>query len=211
MYYGQRKEDQKIRELLGENDPGFYIDIGAWHPDNESVTKHFYERGWCGINVEPVKSLYDKFVSDRPRDINIHAAIGLHNEITTMRVVLDQNKQITGLSTLHKKNMENAIAGRTYYEETVVVQTLEKLCEENVPEGMPIDFLKIDVEGYEKDVIYSGNWKKFRPKVLCIESTVPCTNIRCDSWDVYVQIICQYQFICFDGLNNFYKRNEEYE
>jgi FkbM family methyltransferase len=209
MFYGQKKEDQKIRELLGENDPGFYIDVGAWHPDTESVTKHFYDRDWNGINIEPVEKLYSNFVSSRHRDINLKCAIGQKNDVQLMKVVCNQD-QITGLSTLNKKNSDSACVGRNYYEERVHIYTLEYILDHNTLPGQVIDFLKIDVEGFEKEVIYSNNWSKYRPRVLCIESTVPCTTIRCDSWDGYVQAICRYDFICFDGLNNFYTRKEKW-
>ncbi len=206
MFYGQRLEDKKIRELLGENDPGFYIDIGAWSADVESVTRHFYDRGWNGINIEPVEKLYDQFVISRPRDINLCCAVGPKNDVQVMQVVCNQD-QITGLSTLHKKNSTKAMEGRNSYEQRVDVFTLEYICD-RYAYGQTIDFLKIDVEGFEGDVIRSGNWSKYRPKVLCIEATVPLTNIKCDSWDGYVRALCGYKFVCFDSLNNFYVRQE---
>lgn len=206
MYYGQTQEDKKIRELLGENDPGFYIDIGAYHPDTDSITKHFYDRGWNGINVEPVRQLLDKFVISRTRDINICQAVGMKKELTKIKVICDEYK-ITGLTSLHKENSNKGCEGRNSYEQDVVIDTLENLCD-NFVKDKQIDFLKIDVEGFEKEVIYSGNWAKYRPKVLCIEATIPCTTIKCDSWNGYVQSICKYNFVHFDGLNNFYIRKE---
>ncbi len=210
MFYGQRLEDQKIYELLGGGSihrNGFYIDVGAWSADVESVTKFFYdELNFSGINIEPVEKLYDQIVVARPRDINLCCAVGPKNDVAVMQVVCNQD-QITGLSTLHKRNSESARSGRNSYEQRVDVFTLEYICD-RYAYGQTIDFLKIDVEGFEKEVIYSGNWTKFRPKVLCIEATIPLTQIKSDEWHAYVLSICKYKFEGFDGLNNFYSRRE---
>lgn len=209
MYYGQKQEDKKIRELLGESDPGFYIDVGAYHAEVDSVTKHFYDRGWHGINVEPVQQLWRDFYPARPRDISLNCAIGQKPGRMTMKVACNGHK-ITGLSSLHKSNSDKAIEGRNFYEQEVEIYTLENICD-TWCNGVEIDFLKIDVEGFEKEVIYSGNWARYRPKVLCIEATMPCTEIRCDDqWRGYVEAICKYRFDSFDGLNCFFTRNEKW-
>ncbi|SRR6266567_9486627 len=210
MFYGQRQEDQKICELLGGENihrEGFYIDVGAWDPNKESVTRFFYEElGFTGINIEPVTRLWNNFYPARAKDINLNCAIGKNIGKQTMKVVCNGH-EITGLSTLHKQNSDNACAGRNSYEQDVEVFTLESICD-TWAQGIEIDFLKIDVEGYEAEVIYSGNWAKYRPKVLCIEATVPLSDVKSDSWDSYVRVICKYDFVYFDGLNNFYVRRE---
>ncbi len=207
MYYAQKQEDEKIRNILGENDPGFYIDVGAWNPHIDSVTKHFYDRGWRGINIEPVRSLHNEFLFDRPEDINIHGAIGSYNGTAKFRTICEGNS-ITGLSTLDPKNMESGCVGRNFTEDIVPIFRLETICDTFCCDKQ-IDFLKIDVEGYEKEVIFSGNWKLYRPKTLCIEATIPLTSIRCDAiWDGFLQAVCLYKFIEHDGLNNFYTRKE---
>src|SRR5262245_6574624 len=55
---------------------GCYVDVGAWHPVIHSVTKHFYDSGWQGVNVEPIREQFELFTRDRTRDINIQAAVG---------------------------------------------------------------------------------------------------------------------------------------
>src|SRR5207244_2277331 len=60
---------------------GFYIDIGASHPKNLSVTKHFYDKGWKGINIDPLKACHPLFVEARPRDINLNLAIDSENGV----------------------------------------------------------------------------------------------------------------------------------
>ena len=74
--YAQNFEDVVLWRALKNVKNGFYIDVGANHPIGGSVTKWFYEQGWSGINIEPVKSFYDKLCRDRKRDINICKALG---------------------------------------------------------------------------------------------------------------------------------------
>src|SRR5882757_5109014 len=74
--YAQNFEDVMIARLFGDMHRGFYVDIGAAHPDFLSVTRHFYDRGWCGVNIEPTFCLYPLLCEARPRDINLQCAIG---------------------------------------------------------------------------------------------------------------------------------------
>lgn len=83
---------------------------------------------------------------------------------------------------------------------TMKVDTLKNVLTEH---GVKvIDFLKIDVEGFEKEVIEGNDWKKFRPKVICIEA-----NHRSESWQKTL-IKNQYLLFISDGLNEYYIANE---
>jgi len=75
LTYAQNFEDLMLARLFGEQSLGFYIDIGAWHPTELSVTKHFYDLGWSGINVEPIRKQYELFAAERPRDVNLCIAV----------------------------------------------------------------------------------------------------------------------------------------
>src|SRR5258706_10238146 len=77
--YSQNGEDVILRRIFGDKKIGFYIDIGASHPEFLSVTKHFYDQGWHGINVDPLKKSIDLFTKDRPRDLNLNLAIDCEN------------------------------------------------------------------------------------------------------------------------------------
>ena len=69
--YAQELEDIILYVALQDVDEGFYIDIGANDPIEISVTKFFYDRGWSGINVEPLRSKCALLENERPRDINL--------------------------------------------------------------------------------------------------------------------------------------------
>ena len=74
--YAQNFEDVVLRRVFHARERGRYIDVGAHDPVIDSVTKHFYDQGWSGVNVEPVERFHLKFVADRPRDINLNVACG---------------------------------------------------------------------------------------------------------------------------------------
>ena len=83
--YSQDFEDFILFYLFIEK--GFYIDVGANDPNIFSVTKAFYERGWHGINIEPLPFKYKLLKQYRPRDINLQYGIGLNEGNATIRVL----------------------------------------------------------------------------------------------------------------------------
>jgi FkbM family methyltransferase len=191
--YAQFNEDVILDALFSGKKDGFYVDVGANHEELHSVTKYFYKLGWRGINIDPIKKLIQEFDERRPRDINLNIAI---SDIRG-RLKFREYIQHDGLSTFSEKTMnENEGKNYPYIDYFVPVKTLESvLRENNVTE---IDFLKIDVEGYEDSVIRSNDWNVFRPKVLCVEA-----NHRSSDWNASL-LNKGYKLAIFDGLNEYY-------
>ncbi|WP_231866929.1 MULTISPECIES: FkbM family methyltransferase [unclassified Anabaena] len=202
--YAQNFEDVLLNRIFKNKLQGFYIDVGALHPTVDSVTKAFYDRGWSGINIEPIQEYYNLFQKERSRDINLNIAISNSEETLEFFQLVGQ----PGNSTLNKA-IAYAIAkekGLEVSQYTVAVKTLEAVCKEYV--NKKIDFIKIDVEGLEEQVILGANWEKFRPTVLVIETTIPNTNIRVDN-NIPVLLQSQgYQHVFFDGINDYYIAEE---
>src|SRR5258707_4977457 len=73
--YAQNCEDVVLWRALKDVDRGFYVDCGAYHPTQHSVTRAFYERGWRGINVEPLPALIREFAEQRTSDFNLAVAL----------------------------------------------------------------------------------------------------------------------------------------
>ena len=195
--YAQNQEDVLLSRAFPAGTDGFYIDVGANDPVADSVTKHFYDRGWRGINIEPGTGPYERLLADRKNDINLN--IGLSNRETTAELI--EFPSNSGLSTL---SPEMANMWRQQGLETVTralpVRTLAQVCEDYV--DRPIDFLKIDVEGYEREVIEGGDWCRWRPRVVLAEATWP------EQWDQLI-LAADYLFVIFDGLNRYYVRRED--
>lgn len=199
-WFGQFEEDRCIASLLANKDNGFYVDVGAWEPDVDSVTKYFYERGWHGVNIEPVPYYHNLLLSTRPRDVNLRAALGSHPGGGVLSATRD-----SGLSSLVSANVANA-RNLGFEAEPILVSiwTLEQVCDLFVG-NRTIDFLKIDVEGYEAEVIAGADWSRYRPTVLCIEATHPCTlTPSYEPWEPTL-LAAGYEHVASDQVNRFYR------
>lgn len=205
--YAQNFEDVMLWRALKHIENGFYIDVGAWSPDIDSVTRAFYERGWRGINVEPNPDAHTQLLARRTRDINLRIAIGEKPGTQTMSIVAD-----TGLSTLDETiAQKHASAGWIVEKQEVEVTTLTALWEEHVPEGQEVHILKVDVEGLEEAVIRGNNWSKYRPWIVVVEATLPMSQQEShEAWEPLL-LNANYRFAYADGLNRFYVANEHAE
>jgi FkbM family methyltransferase len=196
VYYSQNREDLVLLSFFPDIRKGFYVDVGAFDPDVDSVTKLFYLQGWNGVNVEPQAERFALFEKLRPRDLNVNAGISTEETTLTLRTYKSQ-----GLSTFsdeikvdYEKN-PNSNTGE-YTETTVPVRPLKSvLAEQKVPH---IHFMKVDVEGFEYEVLASNDWKKFRPEVLCIEAN----HVKHD-WHPFLKKE-GYVLAFDDGLNEYF-------
>jgi FkbM family methyltransferase len=203
LSYTQNMEDTHLWLAFGGRQSGTYIDIGAGHPIADNVTFFFYERGWRGIAVEPQQKLVELYARLRPRDTAVQALIGTQNGEADFHVF----EAFHGLSTTSMKHAEAATAlGADYRTVKVPMITLAELCRTHALRE--IDFLKVDVEGAEADVLKSNDWKTFRPKAVVIEAIAPGSNEP--SWQDWEPFLLAqgYSFMLFDTLNRFYVAEE---
>lgn len=205
--YAQNFEDVMLWRALHAVEKGFYIDIGAWSPDIDSVTKAFYERGWKGINAEPNLEFYKQLQDRRSHDINLQIAVGDQEDVLVMYFLSG-----SGLSTLDYAIAKNhQFAGWEIIRSTVQVQTLKSIWDLYVPPQTDVHFLKVDVEGYEGNVLRGNDWANNRPWIVVVEATLPMTQIEShNAWES-ILLKAGYKFVYEDGLNRFYVANEHTE
>ena len=200
--YAQNAEDVLLFRALKDVRNGTYIDVGANDPVGDSVTKAFYDRGWRGINIEPVKVMYDALVATRPEDVNVHAAAGESDGELPLHVIAG-----TGLSTLDKSIADRHREHGFKVDDTVVaVRALSTILAE-FPKHQ-IHFLKIDVEGWEREVLLGIDLDIIRPWIIVIESTEPNTQVPSHSAWEKILLNHRYSFAFFDGLNRYYLAHE---
>ena len=197
--YAQNFEDVILARSFSDRKAGLYIDVGAGDPVEDSVTKHFYDLGWCGINVEPHREKFGHLAAARPRDVSLQLAVSTQTGTATF-----YERETWGLSSLNAES-ESLPAGfdkiaKTYQVHT---ETLAKICAQHV-RSRTIDFLKIDAEGAERDVIASMDFENYPATIVLVEATRPNTQIpNHDEWDGML-LGAGYSFVYFDGLNRFY-------
>jgi FkbM family methyltransferase len=190
--FAQDQEDLVLDILLGNKVKGFYVDIGANDPNVISVTKKFYNRGWRGINVEPSLRMHKKLIEYRPEDLNLNYAVGNGQEVDFFE---PKQEWATVGSTCNpnlpsKDNWDMA--------DTTVQKIKTVPLSEIFLQAPPVvDFMKIDVEAYEWEVLKSHDWKN-KPLVLCIEGK---------GFDDYLSEF-GYRKAFFDGGNSYYKLYE---
>jgi FkbM family methyltransferase len=203
--YAQNYEDIMLFRALRDIEQGFYVDVGANSPDEHSVTKAFYDRGWRGINIEPVLEFHQQLLAARTRDINLPIAVADTNGFIDFYDVPG-----TGLSTISPKVAEgHRAAGYEVVKRSVVVETLEEVFRKYV--SGHIHFLKIDVEGLEESVLHGVSLKDFRPWIVVVEATEVLSEVQNHaSWE-HLLTERGYSFVYFDGLNRFYVADERSE
>jgi len=170
------------------------------------VSFWFYERGWQGIVVEPQAELAGLYPRLRRRDVVVCGLIGRQSGEIDFHVV----DRLHGFSTTVEHLARNARKfGVDYRTVRMPVVTLARLCEQHrIGE---IDFLKIDVEGGEADVLRGGDWRRYRPKVVVVEAVMPGSGEP--AWGEWEPLLLAhgYRFALFDTLNRFYVAQEHPE
>jgi FkbM family methyltransferase len=198
--YAQNREDVVLARAFRGQTAGFYVDVGAAHPTDHSVTKHFYDLGWSGINIEPHPEFFRLLRTRRPRDVNLNVGISDREGVLTF-----YEHQVLGGSSTFDADLAEFYRrdGVDITESEITVTTLSKVLEQHSVDK--IDFLKIDVEGFEPQVLAGANLSRYRPRIVVIESIDPRTQeVERDG-----PTIAGYVATLFDGINRFYVDEEE--
>ena len=165
--FSQDGEDMVIAELFNDKPEGFYVDVGAHHPQRFSNTYYFYLKGWSGINIDAMPGSMKIFDDLRPRDINLEIPISDKSEILTY-YEFDE----PALNSFSLPLSQERITTTNYKivaETQLKTQTLAEVLDKHLPPEQKIDFLSIDVEGLDYQVMSSNNWDKYKPKVILVE------------------------------------------
>nr|WP_226383473.1 FkbM family methyltransferase [Burkholderia mayonis] len=190
---------------LAHVEHGFYIDIGAQDPRVDSVSLLFYEQGWRGIHVEPTPHYADALRQQRPDETVVQAAVANQKDVLRFYEIPG-----TGISTADPNiAAQHRERGFDAHEIVVPCTTLESVFE--LSAGRDIHWLKIDVEGFERQVLESWNDAPARPWIVVVESTWPMTQVeRHEDWES-ILVKLGYCAVYFDGLNRYYVAEQRSE
>jgi FkbM family methyltransferase len=193
--YSQSKEDLLIDKLTGYKKNGFYVDVGAHDPYRFSNTMRFYRRGWHGVNIEPDVACFVRIDRVRTRDINLN--IGVGEKRGKMEFFIVDPATLSTFSAVQAKAYQRQ-GFRIVKKQKVAIFPLREIFHKHVGKGR-IDFLSMDVEGFEMSVLRGNDWKRFRPQVLCIETA----NADGRNIDAFLKTI-GYIKVSDNGLNSLY-------
>lgn len=165
--YSQEGEDMILRRIFEKQKNGFYVDVGAHHPFRFSNTFYFYKQGWRGINIDAMPSSMDLFKKNRPNDINLEVPVGNSDQVLTYFSFNEPALNGFSEELSRERNGKNGY----FIKQEIRMKTskLSSLLDEYLPKDKEIDFLSIDVEGLDFDILKSNNWLKYKPKCILIE------------------------------------------
>lgn len=165
--FSQEGEDMILDNLLNFKKEGFYIDIGAYHPFHYSNTMRFYRRGWSGLNIDATPGSMKLFNKFRPRDINIEAGIS-STEGEQLYYVFEAN----ALNSFDKNSLDKLKKSGYMPIKKIPVRTFNimQILEKYVNKNQKIDFLDIDIEGFDEIVISQMDFDVYRPTIIMIEN-----------------------------------------
>ena len=204
--FAQNYEDVRLWKAVGHLRDHIWVDVGAGHPVDLSVTRLFHQRGWNGINIEPGPN-FDALRLDRPNDVNVAVAITDHEGEVEFNVAWPH----PDLSSIDVRKLRaDPVQVKGWEVIRRPATTLAKVLERHSA-GAPIAFLKIDVEGAEREVLIGNDWERFRPLVVVAESIEPGTHEP--SYGPWEPILFDagYEFAVDDGINRFYFRSDRPE
>lgn len=165
--YGQDGEDLILDRILEGQLKGFYVDVGAHHPVRFSNTYLFYRRGWKGINIDAMPGAMKMFDKLRPLDTNIECGVaGNAGKLDYYRF----NEPALNTFDSAEAMLKNKPPYRLIDTIKINVERLDTLLDRYLPKGQKIDFLSVDVEGKDAEVLFSNDWSRFRPRIVLAET-----------------------------------------
>jgi len=201
--YSQFGEDLILENIFRDRKKGFFIDVGCNRPIEGNNTFKLYLNGWNGINIDGNKKLIDSFDKLRKKDINICAVISDSKEKLNFYISDDDR-----VSTVSEDFKEWIKDNRSYNESiTVIPRSLNEIIEEQKKQIHNIDFLNIDVEGHDFEVLQSIDLKKYRPEIICIEDHQFDFYQLMNSLIYTYLLSCNYKLIAFSKPNLYFKAN----
>jgi FkbM family methyltransferase len=189
--------------ILKKKNSGFYIDIGCYHPIKYSNTALLYNRGWKGINIDMNQTSIDLFNILRKRDKNICAAISNTNKKTIQYF----DHLFSPINTLDKNFSSIAskkISFRKHTEKTIQTYRFNQIIQKYDINIKQIDFINIDVEAHDLEVLESIDLSIFNPKIICVEIANNQNNIKEKKLRNYLNKY-NYELIKIVGLNGFFE------
>jgi len=165
--YSQDGEDRILARVFDQQPHGFYVDVGAHHPWRFSNTYLFYHRGWKGINIDAAPGSMRPFHRHRRRDINLE--MGVASSVSTLRMYLFDEPALNTFDATRAQYISSLGQFCLRGVQEVPVAPLATILHDHCPAGTKIDFLSVDVEGLDLQVLRSNDWQAYRPQVVVVE------------------------------------------
>jgi len=157
-------EDVFVEKFFKKRLNGIYVDVGCYHPLDGNNTHLLHKKGWHGINIDLNQISIDLFNKARKNDLNLRIAVS--NKF--QKIKFFYRKKINMLNTINKK-FANSNFRKGFKTSYVQADTLNSVLSKSKYKNKKIDFLNLDIEGNEINALKSLNFKKYSPKLICVE------------------------------------------
>jgi FkbM family methyltransferase len=157
-------EDTNILNYFKNKKNGFYVDVGCFHPINRNNTYLLYINKWRGINIDLSQFSIDLFNFLRPDDLNLRCVVSDKEQ----NVKVFFQKELSQLSTIEEDQAKKVFQGKIKNKE-IKAYTLNQILDNSRYQNQEIDLLDIDVEGADYKVLLGLDFKRYKPKLICIE------------------------------------------
>lgn len=164
----------EFADRLYAKSSGFYVDVGAFHPEHYSSTQYFYLQGWRGINIDAMPGRMKLFEQLRPKDTNLECGVSqVRSELTYY--LFDYPNMSTFCEETAHRFLEQ---GRSIItRQAVETYPLAEILDQYLPKNQSIDFLNVDVEGLDYQVLSSNDWNRYRPYMVLVED-LDCSSVE---------------------------------
>jgi FkbM family methyltransferase len=167
LCFSQEGEDILLARIFDGQERGLYVDVGAHHPQRFSNTYYFYLRGWRGINIDAAPGSMAPFEALRPGDINLEVPISDSRQVLTYYSF--NEPALNSFSPEVAQERDGMGDFRIVSEQQLETRTLAEVLGEHLAPGAEIDFMSVDVEGLDYQVLKSNDWTRFRPRIVLVE------------------------------------------
>tara|TARA_X000000368_G_scaffold367945_1_gene315608 strand:+ start:135 stop:845 length:711 start_codon:yes stop_codon:yes gene_type:complete len=162
--YSMDGEDLAINKFVEKKKSGFYVDVGAHHPIQRNNTHILFKKGWEGINIDINEFSIDLFNYLRPKDLNLQIAVSNKNGEITFYSQKNFSQLNTTDKDIAKEHFQN-----NFRTKVIKCKTIQNILDNSKYNNKKIDFLNIDVEGAEMQVLSTLNFELHNPTLICIE------------------------------------------
>lgn len=162
-HYSQFAEDVSVIRHFPKHHKGFFVDVGCFHPVKYNNTYRLYKKGWRGVNIDIDSIKISGFNILRPGDVNVACAVS--NQSGTL------SYWSNGFYSLTITLDENFAKGKSgYQKKTVKADTLTNILDATKYKGQKIDFLTVDAEGHDFQVLTSLDFERYQPELIAVET-----------------------------------------
>ncbi|HEY5952022.1 MAG TPA: FkbM family methyltransferase [Kofleriaceae bacterium] len=202
-FKAQFGEDKLLAQHFADKPAGYFVEIGAYDGVRMSNTFYFEQIGWHGLLVEADPDLAQRCREARPHSAVVQCAVVAPDAPKTVTFQVSEDwKSLSSLSfdRARKEQLERLSGGFRVSSIAVPGKTLDEILDDNAV--ATIDFLTIDVEGHEWDVLRGFSIDRWRPEIVIVERNTLLPDLRIARY----MFEHGYRYIRTTGVNDWFGR-----